>query len=179
MTTLANGMIYLKTTLLNMAHQLNFGTNANIFNCKEITIHHHYPLRGGSQRLTQMAHHSSIAAQNQIYTRTHKFSLQLLLINACQLWLTYRYISQPTSCTASIWWPCEPFLPELRTLSWIPNDVGLMMIEWPQDLTRLYDIVFWCLGPLPTRPKSRDHEIERAQKESIQRPSQDTSKIMY
>jgi hypothetical protein len=36
------------------------------------------------------------------YTRTHKFSHQLLLINACQLRLTYQYISQPTSCTASI-----------------------------------------------------------------------------
>ena len=34
------------------------------------------------------------------------------------------------------------------------------------------------LGPLHTRAKSRDHEIVRAQKKSVQRLSQDTSKIM-
>ena len=33
------------------------------------------------------------------------------------------------------------------------------------------------LGPLHTRAKSRDHEIVRAQ-QSVQRPFQDTSKIM-
>ena len=35
------------------------------------------------------------------------------------------------------------------------------------------------LGPLHTRAKSRDHEIVRAQKKSVQMLSQDTSKIMY
>ena len=34
-------------------------------------------------------------------------------------------------------------------------------------------------GPLHTRAKSRDHEIVRTQKGSVQKPSQDTSKIMY
>ena len=33
-------------------------------------------------------------------------------------------------------------------------------------------------GPLHTRAKSRDHKIVRAQKKSVQRPSQHTSKIM-
>ena len=46
----------------------------------------------------------------------------------------------------------------------------------------LHHSIKWSLKPLKplhTRAKSHDHEIFQSPKESIQRPSQDTSQIMY
>ena len=41
---------------------------------------------------------------------------------------------------------------------------------------RLVACTYKALGPLRTQAKSQDHETVRAQKESVQRSSQDTSK---
>ena len=54
----------------------------------------------------------------------------------------------------------------------------LKSCEWCYFINYWEPYVFLFLGPLHTWPKSRDHEIVRAQKKASKGPSQHTSKIM-